>query len=216
MRDLSVFVDESGDLGTGRGSSRHLTIGAVATSQPKSVERIPQAVRKRVLRKSLLQKPELKFHNSNPDIRRKVLRRLMEIEDTTIAHVTLDKAGAPSRLIRNSARLYDELCAELLVGVIGLRRTSGSIHAIFDARPHNRPPSYDFNNRVGTIVENELAKQGSLPARLRISVLDSRNSRGLQVADFVAGSIQRMWERGDRTYYELLSPAVTFERFVRI
>jgi hypothetical protein len=36
------------------------------------------------------------------------------------------------------------------------------------------------------------------------------------VADFVAGAIRRKHERGDSTYYDIISEKVTCERVVRI
>jgi len=71
----TVFVDESGDLGLGRGSSKYITIGALITDHPDAVGRIPLRIRKRRLKKRLQRKPELKFHNSSPDIRRSVLEK---------------------------------------------------------------------------------------------------------------------------------------------
>lgn len=59
MHTSTVFVDESGDLGFGSGSSRYITIGALITDCPDDVRRIPLHIRKRKLKKRLRQKPEL-------------------------------------------------------------------------------------------------------------------------------------------------------------
>lgn len=94
MRRCFVFVDESGDIGFGMGSSRHITVAAVIVEESSRLERIPMKLRRRRLKKSLLRKSELKFHNSNPDFRRAVLKRIVALNDARIVSVTIDKANA--------------------------------------------------------------------------------------------------------------------------
>ena len=210
----TVFVDESGDLGLGEGSSKYITIGALITSHPDAVGRIPLRIRKRRLKKRLQRKPELKFHNSSPDIRRSVLEMVMAIEGTSVASVTVNKQGLPEALRRNPVRFYDRVCGELLSEAIVALGGRGAYRVVFDARPHNRPPSYDFGKGVGDIIEQRLSGAGLLPVRIDVSVIDSHNSSGLQVADFIVGAIQRKNERGDAAYYSIIAPAMVLEKML--
>jgi len=41
---------------------------------------------------------------------------------------------------------------------------------------------------------------------------DSQNSRGLQVADYVTGAIQRKFELRDSSYYDIIAHKVVSER----
>lgn len=43
---------------------------------------------------------------------------------------------------------------------------------------------------------------------VRVSKLDSLTSGGLQVADYVAGAIQRRFERGDGLYCQIIEPLI--------
>jgi hypothetical protein len=210
----TVFVDESGDLGFGQGSSKYITIGALVTTHPEIVQRIPQRIRKRRLKKSLLQKPELKFHNSSPDIRKRVLKMVVALEDLSIASITVNKIGMPDGLRHSPERFYDCICGELLADIIVARGGRGAYKVVFDARPHNRPPNYDFGGRIGAIVERELTRLGLLPVRINVSVIDSHNSGGLQTADFVVGSIQRKHARDDCSYYGIIAPAIVVEKML--
>ena len=212
MHICSVYVDESGDLGSGKGSSKYITIGALVTTQPERVERIPLRIRKRRLKKSLQRKPELKFHNSNPEIRKGMLKLVMALEDVAIASIIVNKAGMPPGLKQSPERFYDFICCQLLVEIMKSRGERCSLRAVFDARPHNRPPSYDFGGRIGAMIEKELSRTGLPPVRMEISVIDSRNSGGLQTADFVVGSIQRKYERNDPSYYRTIAPAIIIEK----
>lgn len=204
-------MDESGDLGFSRFSSKYFIISAIVTENPKPLERIPKQIRRKRLKKSLLRKPELKFHNTSPQIRRIVLEKVMALNGISIASVVTRKAGMPDRLKHDQGFFYDQICADLILRVIEYQGRQASYHAVFDARPHNRPPSYDFRNRVGTIVDREMARKVLRPANLSVSVVDSRNSGGLQVADFIAGAIQRRFEQGDPSYFELIAPAIAIE-----
>jgi len=210
----TVFVDESGDLGFGKGSSKYITIGALITTHPEIVERIPRRIRKRRLKKSLLQKPELKFHNSSPDVRRSVLKMVMALQDISIASMTVNKIGMPDGFRHSPERFYDCVCGELLADIIVNRGGRGAYRVVFDARPHNRPPGYDFGGRVGAIVGRELTRAGLIPVRIDVSVIGSHNSGGLQTADFVVGSIQRKHERDDHSYSRIIAPAITVEKML--
>ena len=212
MHFSTVFVDESGDLGFGQGSSKYITIGALIATHPETVDRIPLRIRKRRLKKSLRQKPELKFHNSSPDVRRSVLRMIMALPEVSIASMIVNKTGMPDGLGRRPENFYDRVCGELLAGIIAARGGRGAYRVVFDARPHNRSASYDFGGHIGAVVERELSRAGVLPVHIDVSVIDSHNSGGLQAADFVVGSIQRKYERNDHSYYRIIAPAIVVEK----
>lgn len=182
------------------------------TTHPETVERIPLRIRKRRLRKSLRQKPELKFHGSSPEVRRRVLRMIVAHPEVSIASMVVNKHGMPDGLRRRPESFYDRVCGELLADIIAARGGRGAYRVVFDARPHNRSASYDFGGRVGVVIERELSRAGILPVKIEVSVIDSRNSGGLQTTDFVVGAIQRRHERNDHSYYGIIAPAVVIEK----
>jgi hypothetical protein len=47
-----------------------------------------------------------------------------------------------------------------------------------------------------------------------VSRLDSQNSGGLQIADFIAGAIQRSHEHGDESYRNIIAPLMVQERIL--
>lgn len=139
---------------------------------------------------------------------------VMALQDVSIASMTVNKVGMPDGFRHRPERFYDWVCGELMADIIVGRGGRGAYRVVFDARPHNRPPSYDFGGRVGAIVERELTRAGLLPVRIDISVIDSHNSGGLQTADFVVGSIQRKHEREDHGYYRIIAPAIVVEKMI--
>jgi hypothetical protein len=64
----------------------------------------------------------------------------------------------------------------------------------------------------GSAISGPGAVADIFPPRITISRFDSQRSRGLQVADFVVGAIQRKYELGDGRYYDMIAPAVRIER----
>lgn len=139
---------------------------------------------------------------------------VMALQDVSLASMTVNKIGVPDGLRHSPERFYDCVCGELLADIIVDRGGRGAYRVVFDARPHNRPPSYDFGGRVEAIVGRELTRAGFLPVRIDVSVIDSHNSGGLQTADFVVGSIQRKYERDDCSYYGIIAPAIVVEKML--
>ena len=216
MRRCFVFVDESGDLGFGRGSSRHITVAAVIVEENFQLERIPQKLRRRRLKKSLLRKPELKFHNSNPYIRRAVLKRIVALGDARIVSVTVDKANAKEEDKSHREEIYMRASCELVHEVAKLVRVRDELTIIFDARPCNRDFGVGFDGRIRAQTINGFRDVSRIPPEVRVRRLNSMNSRGLQVADYVAGAVQRKHEIGDACYYEVVAPIVAMEKLIRL
>ena len=216
MRRCSVFVDESGDLGFGKGSSRHITVAAVIVGDVSRLERIPQKLRRRRLKKSLLRKPELKFHNSNPELRKAVLKRIVALNDARIVSVTVDKANAKEGDKSHREDIYMRASSELVHEIAKLVRVRDELTIVFDARPCNRDLGVWFDGRIRAQTINGFREVSMIPPEVRVRRLDSLNSRGLQVADYVAGAVQRKHEIGDACYYAIVAPIVAIEKLIRL
>ncbi len=212
MRGCLVFVDESGDLGFGIGASRHITVAAVIVEDGKQLERIPQKMRRRRLKKCLLEKPELKFHNSDHGLRTAVLKKVAGLPEARIACVTVDKTNAKDAHKRDREEVYASASCELVHEIARFVRARERLMIVLDARPCNRDLGMAFDARVRAQAIDGCREAGRVPPEITIRRLDSRNSGGLQVADYVAGAIQRKHEIGDDRYYEIIAHLVAIER----
>jgi hypothetical protein len=208
----SVFVDESGDLGFGTGSSRYFTLCAVMTRQPELLDRIPKKIRRRRLKKSLLRKPELKFYSTSPEIRKAVLTETAAIQDLEIASLTVDKARTGQRRIGRGHEFYCHLAGQLVCDVVWLGRSVRHYDIVFDARPLDHSLGHGFDRYLEGAIRRRYDELGAIPPRARISRFDSQNSRRLQVADYVTGAIQRKFELRDSSYYDIIAHKVVSER----
>ena len=211
-----VFVDESGDLGFEQCASRYFTISAVTTTNPTQLERIPQRVRRRRLKADLMRKSELKFHNSDAFVKKEVLRRVAALDGVSIVSVSARKAKVLHRQETNADRTYMELLEVLARDVIWTDREAHAFNFILDMRPLQKAIARILDTYLLSEIRRECNELKIIPPDTCISRYDSLKSRGLQVADFVAGAIRRKHELGDPTYYDIISEKIVAERVIRI
>lgn len=211
-----MFVDESGDLGFGKLASRYVTLSAVSTEDPIYLARIPKKIRKRRLKKSLRSKPELKYYTSSPEIRRVVLEMVAALGSVSIGSITVEK----SRLARQSRERRNnfchQLCGELACQMARHTAAVRSLNVVFDDRPFNMSVGHGFDVYVTERIRASYDTLGLIQPRVIVSRVDSLNSQGLQVADFVAGAIQRRYEFGDAEYSSIITDKIVFERMYQV
>ena len=208
MRIVTAYVDESGDLGFGPLSSFFFSVVALSSDDPRSIERIPQRIRKRRLKKSLLVKPELKFNNSDAIVRKAVLEEVAALGGIAILGLTIDKRSAGQHWTAHREDIYDDISEELIWRIVQHWGRSNDFRIIFDARPRGRRERPALADRLCSGIDRRCWDLGIRTPRLKVSRLDSGGSRGLQVADFVAAAIRRSYELDDRTYRELIASGI--------
>lgn len=208
MECLWAFVDESGDMGFKPNSSRYATFAGVVTSSRFAVERIPGRIRKRRLKRNIRRLAELKFHNSNREVRMAVLRMLAATGDTSVACLVVDKSKLRKRFQEHNEEFYVGSCVRLAEEIASLARPGRSLSLVFDLRRGGGIMNSAFESAVlGGVVGTDRS-EGKTPPEIRVSKLDSLTSGGLQVADYVAGAIQRRFEREDDQYYRVVEPMI--------
>ena len=210
MEPICVFIDESGDIGYPKGSS-FLTIAALITRDRKRIERIPLQIRKKRLKKTINRKTELKFYNSEDKVRRGVLSLLMKHGDFLIVAVIVDKNTVAKRHWDDKENFYDECCARLAGDVAILDLDETGLNLVFDRRYNNKELNDVFASRILDCVGAVRQRSGCTSPPVRISLLDSQGSRGLQVADYIAGAIRRKYEQKDATYYDIIAERIIYE-----
>lgn len=166
------------------------------------------------LKKSIRRVGELKFHNSNPAIRMAVLEMLAGLEDARIVSNTAGKSLAIDRQKHQREWLYNDMVGQLVGDVLRLERELKELHLVFDDRLFESSLGGIFDEYVRAAVCDECRKVGRIAPDVFISRFDSLNSRGLQVADFVAGAINKKHESGDASYCEIIRRAMSIEKWM--
>lgn len=192
-----VYIDESGDLG--KFGSKYFTVAAIVVEEPKALARIIKRLRQRKLEKSIKELPEIKANNSKGWIREYVLGKVREAQ-CSIFSVVVKKDDLRDDLFGMQDRFYNRLCSALL-GKLNLDH--GRILITVDKKYTNTLLRADFDAHV----KNEL-KRGNKELAVEILHLPSCASNELQVADFVAWSINRKFNTGDDSYYRLIDEKI--------
>jgi hypothetical protein len=202
-RTIHMFVDESGDLGLSLSSSKHLVVAALATAEPRLLARIARRSRRRY---GLEGVGELKFNKDGDRLRRAVLESIGDT-DSFIAWGAVIKANAPRDLKGDPNGLYQYLVRRT-VSDLSMTIHAKRVRVLIDRRSTEPTVRRALEGRIASDVAMNHA--GYLPPAVVVGHMDSVNSEGLQIADYVAGAVFQRLEREDGSY---LRPIV--DRVVR-
>lgn len=190
---LSIFIDESGDLG--RHGTRYFSIVALATRDALALSRVMKRLRERRMKKRLERLPEIKANNSPDFVRKFVLERIAGL-DCSISVVAIPKSNVRRDLFEDKDRLYNYLCG-LLFEHITLNHDVVDI--TIDKKHSNRLLREDFNEYIkGKIREKKVA------LKVEIRHLESHACNELQAVDFVAWAMNRKFSHDDSSYYDMI------------
>lgn len=204
LKRASVFVDESGDLGfDAYGSSRHLVLAAMVTSESDRLERLTKKARRRFGKEGGGVR-EFKFNSSPPRVRRHFLYGVAA-SDALVVWGAVDKQNAPEKLRRRKEPLYQHVCGRVLAKAFRLV-SADMINVVID----RRSDKWFRDRRIADFVSGVLlnSHSGYFAPELKVSLFDPRKSSCLQVNDFVVGSIFQKVERLNEEYYRIIEGIV--------
>jgi hypothetical protein len=196
-----VFLDESGDLGFNKKSSKYFIITILVTSNKKIIEKKLKTYKRKLLRKKKYKKlKELKANNSDDKIRFNVLDIINE-NNIEIYTIILNKEKLLDNLKEKKTKVYNYLTNLILTECDDLN--GKSVHFIIDKRVKKKIIRDDLDNYI---------KKEHPEIRFNISHYDSSNSNGLQLVDFVSWSIFRYYEFNDDRFYYYIREKITFQK----
>ena len=193
------YLDESGDLGFGDGGSGHFVIAAIC------IDRGEQDHLKRLVRrfKSSLNIPatvELKASASKALDRDRFCQKLAALE-CSVHHIVVNKSKVKAELRRDTNILYNYITGLLLAPMMCSLLQA---HVQLDCRTIK----VASGNSLSEYLRIKLWCEMSSVVNVELSFPDSRQSLGIQAADFVANAVFRKYERGDSSGYKGLSPVL--------
>ncbi|VVB61387.1 Uncharacterised protein [uncultured archaeon] len=193
-----IYIDESGGLG--KFGSKYFTVVAIVVDEPKELARVIKKLRERKLKKGIKEFPEIKANNSNKWIREYVLGKV-RVSNCGIFAIVVKKDKIHSRLFEVQNRLYNYLCGVLL------SRLDADGHKFIitiDKKYTNALVRENFDE----YVINKL-KYSKSAVDVEVYHLPSHASNELQVVDFVVWSINRKFNAGDSSYYNIIESKIT-------
>jgi len=202
---VDVYVDESEHLGlSSPTSSRHLVVGATATTESEKLARLTKRARRKL---GVRGKSVHEFKRSSDWLRTQFLSGVSK-SNSQIVWGSIDKRLVSGQFEDDQERLLMYLYGKVLSRMFDSIRAR-TLNVIFDRRTEKlfRPESLD------SFVEHVLLTRhgGYFAPELRIRHIDSRKSECLQVNDFVVGAIFQMVERTNDSYYRIIGDKVLCE-----
>jgi hypothetical protein len=205
MNSFHIYLDESGDLGFGSKSSKYFLVAALMTRNTLQVEKCITKIRKERLPNKYKKIPELKYHNSNSVVRRRILQCIAGV-DADIAFVVLSKQHVNQNLINRKNILYNFICGSLVADIFSKYNITSKARIIVD-RSLTGINRFAFDEYIGyrALMTNvNLFNYDNL----EICHVDSAQDRCIQAVDFIVGAIARNYEHEDSSFYEIIDKKV--------
>jgi hypothetical protein len=195
MNSIHIYLDESGDLGFGPNSSKHIVIALLITKTPLHIGRCIKKIRQRKLKKKLRELPEIKFNKSDNHIRELTLTCIAE-EPIDIAYIVLDKNRVNPTRHNHKQEIYNFITGYLMCCLQFENITHSRM--IVDKRITKKVLRADFDQYV---------KQKAA-FKVDITHENSMYNQCLQATDFVAGAIFQKYEFAEDRYYEIIKDRI--------
>lgn len=197
-----IFLDESGELGFKKSSTKFFTITLLVcgVKEEQELQRVIKKIRQRILKKKLKKSPEIKWNNSDEFIKKKIFDKLGKI-DFEVFTIILDKSKVYDYLKGKKHKLYNYL-SNLIIAECSI---DGNFELVVDRSKNKRSLRDDFDN----YIRNNLKRECS---NLKIKHEDSKSNGGLQVLDFISGAVFNKYEFENLRYYNKIKDKITTEK----
>lgn len=221
MPHVSIFVDESGDLGFTKSSSKFFSIGYVFTKnrypfiENKIIKRTLKKMNTRIKNKKR-KMPEFKFSADSDYIRKKFLSKI-EIMDVVLGVICISKDSVKEELKRDPGRLYryvigDTIITQLVNDYFTRHDPYNSIRFIID-RSLSECGQKEFNKYCEEKASYRSREQDrNIEYNISIRHEDSKAIPMLQVADYIAGVTQRKFVRNDSSFYDIIHNKIKYTK----
>jgi hypothetical protein len=201
-----LFIDESGDLGFSKGSSKWFSFTIILTKNKRPLEKVIKKARKS-LKKNHKRVNELHAYHADEVTRKRVLKSLSELEDLQVLSIILNKEKVYVDLQNQKNYLYNYVANILLdrLHTKGVLSADEHLDICFDRKDTKKNLRKNFVNYLqGNLVHK---RNGNI----NITLCASHQEKALQAVDFVSWAIFRKYERGDYEYYEIIKNKIVEE-----
>lgn len=202
---MKIYLDESGNLG-GLGANAsdddpYFVLAVLIVRDELSVKRCIRKIRKNKIKKKYKKMSELKFSNSDDNIRRRVLGCIGKT-DNDVAFAILRKGQVNESLQDKPQIVYNYICKQLLSRIIGKYAKNGPVELIVDKSLYGIQRD-NFND----YVEGRIGQR--ISTEIEVTHVDSRQCLCVQAVDFLAGAIGRKYRYEDGRYYAKIEHSIT-------
>ena len=191
-----IFIDESGDLGTKKASSKYFVMAAVKVENSKKLENIIKKTR-RDFKKKMLTSNEVKGGNLPYELKIKILEKLKNM-DYEVFIIVFDKENRYKIGYGDNKKAYDIL-ASRLAKLINIDKPT----FIFIDKSKNKQEEIDNFNEFFLNNLNNIKKQP-----ITIEHTDSMHYKGLQMTDLISWSTFQNFENDNPEFLDIIKNKV--------
>ena len=191
-----IYIDESGDLGTKKVSSKYFVIAAIKVENSKKLEKIIKKTR-RDFKKKMLTSNEVKGGNLPYDLKIKILKKLKNM-DYEVFIIVFDKENRYKIGYGDNKKAYDILSSRL-AKLINIDKPT----FIFIDKSKNKQEEIDNFNELFLNNLNNIKKQP-----ITIEHADSMHYKGLQMADLISWSTFQNFENDNSEFLDIIKNKV--------
>ena len=188
-----IYIDESGDLGTKKGSSQYFIISAIKVNDSKKLERVANKI-KRKNRKKMKSSNEIKGSLLPDNMKKKLLKKLNTV-DYEVYSIILNKQYLYKIGYNHTNNELYDILASKLAKIIPI----DSPTFIFVDKSKNKQKEIEMFNLQ--FIEN-LNNIKHYP--IKIEHADSMHYKGLQIADMISWSTFQNFENNRTEFYNLI------------
>jgi len=181
-KENSLFIDESGDLGFSKKSSKHFIISGVMGNE-REFGRIIQKIRKNLPKKDK-KIHEFKFVSSKPNFRIKMLQKALKVKNFGVFAIVVIKENVKPHLRKYKSVGYNYFLNRFL-----------TFH-----EEEIRGTKIVVDKWGGYLQETRRKNYIEEFTGYNIALRESHASGGIQFADFVVGGLFANFERKDDKY----------------
>ncbi len=202
-----VFMDESGDMGFDKRSSRYFLFTLAIIEDQRVLERVVKKVWK-IVHKKHKHVGELHASHEKVEIKYKMFQLLSEIKDLKIVTIVLNKNKVHSNLQSKKNYLYNYTANIVLDRLINTKIINKDkyIYLVVDRKDTKKNLQENF---ISYITEGMNIRQYN---NFRMSLVASHEDKGLQAVDFISWAIFRKYEMNDCDFYDKIKDKIIEEK----
>lgn len=204
-----IFLDESGDLGFKKSSSKWFLFTIAIVSDPRLLERVVKKIW-RPLKKRHKKLGELHAYHADDITRTRMLQKLNELKDLKVLCVVLNKKKVHVDLQNQKNYLYNYTANILLDRLHSSAniKSNEQIQLFIDRKDTKKRLRENFTRYLASQMTNRGRKH------FTVALHTSHENKSLQAVDFISWAIFRKYEMGDFEFYELIKSKITDERLL--
>lgn len=188
---ITVFVDESGDLGKG---GRYFIIAMLV---PQRSKRISNFMKRFCVKNSL---HEVKAAQLEFPQKQEIFNKLTSANDYTISYIVVDKHNIDNKKLFEDKNLFYNYMFSFLIKKT-IRSNKEDISILLD----NHSTRVKSINSLCDYIKIKALTQWDYKNNLNINYVDSKNSKVIQATDVIANAIYAHYTYGKDHFYGMLT-----------